>query len=82
MELTLTEAQRAFVRELLFDELKVAGHALAEHAHEAAEAVEATSCIAGDDAHGVWRNRVQAAAGLLDVIGWSVLGDGPSKGGQ
>jgi hypothetical protein len=74
-DVTLTQAQCSFVRELAFDELKDAAHALADHAHAAAEAAEGTGCIAGDDAYDTAHSRVQAVYELLDTVGWSVLGE-------
>jgi hypothetical protein len=66
--ITLSGEQRDFVRQLLLDELKDGSRALADHAHEASEAVE--DRIPGTDARGVWKSRVRASAELLDTIGW------------
>jgi hypothetical protein len=72
---TLNELQCVYLRELLFEELHETAGILAEQAHAAAEGNAEQDNIAGDDALGTWRNRLQVAAELLDTIGWSVRTD-------
>ncbi len=72
---TLNDAQCMYVRQLLYQELKEAAEDLAEQAAEACEGNAADPNVAGDNALGTWRQRVQVTAELLDTIGWSVLTD-------
>jgi hypothetical protein len=72
VDVTLNEVQCAYLRPLLFEELKAAAEALADKADAAAQCC--VDDISGDDAHSCNR-RVQATAELLDLVGWSVLTD-------
>jgi hypothetical protein len=71
----LTDTQCVYVRELLFQELHEAATVLVEQAFNATQGNADKLNIAGDDAHGTWRQRVQVVAGLLDTVGWSVATD-------
>jgi predicted secreted protein len=75
MAITLNETQAIYVRELLYEELHEAAEMLATQAADAAQGNAAAVNVAGDDAHGTWRQRLQVTAELLDTVGWSVTTD-------
>jgi hypothetical protein len=71
--ITLTDVQWAYVRTLLFDELRAGAEALADLATAAAEAStdEQQQHIAEVDTHSAYQRRVRVTAELLDAVGWS-----------
>jgi hypothetical protein len=68
---TLDATQAIYVRQLLYTELHTVANEISRMALEAAEGHD----IAGDDAHGTYRQRITVIAELLDTIGWSTTGD-------
>lgn len=68
--LHLSAAQVAYLRNLLFEDLKEWADALSEQAHAA---YESPGRCHGIDARGTYRRNV--TPGLLDVIGWDSHGD-------
>ncbi len=68
---TLDSTQAIYIRQLLFTELHSVADEISRMAQEAAEGHD----LAGDDAHGTYRQRIAVIAGLLDTIGWSTAGD-------
>lgn len=71
-EVTLTEAQRVYLRMVLFNEMRDAAETLAHLASGAAEGStdEQVQAIAELDTHSAYDRRVVITAELLDAVGW------------
>lgn len=71
--LTLTRPQVALLRQIVFGDLEGLAGRVQEDAREAAHGL---SNVAGGDAEGTYTTSMSATAELLDVLGWSTVGDG------
>jgi len=71
--LSLTVPQVALLRQIVFRDLTGLAGRLQDDASEAAQGL---SNVAGGDAEGTYATSMSATAELLDVLGWSTVGDG------
>lgn len=71
--LTFAEPQLALLRQIVFRDLTDLAGRLQDDASGAAQGL---SNVAGGDAEGTFTTSMSATAELLDVLGWSTVGDG------